>query len=165
MNLQHALARVAIGMIIAFSAASLPLMIAARTRHSDVDLISHYARFLEGPTDALEHANIACRWTADVQSATHYCVFTPESGPVARVTFCCAHGAVQAIVIVARPKDLVLGDLVLMWGMPSIERYGRWMRLHWPQQLALVADLSNVPTLNYWLPVERITFVPEFATS
>ncbi len=54
---------------------------------------------------------------------------------------------------------LTIGDLMLLWGRPDIQRSGRVAQVHWPSPsvTALAVGQSARP-LNYFTPVVHISF-------
>jgi hypothetical protein len=86
------------------------------------------------------------------------CIYIPTSGAFSRIVVV-ANGSIVSTEFTVRRQWVMVGDLFLLWGKPTIQIQGRSATLSWPRPGAVISlTLSPNRRFRYILPVGSIKF-------
>jgi hypothetical protein len=119
---------------------------------------SDYAEILPGrPGSGLSTLRFSC--TPDYSDYTHvqYCTRAPATGPFYLVAVTVPDGVVSRVNFAVRPGALTIGDLVLLWGRPSIRLYRKSAVFGWPRLGVYASGWAESQRFSYTVPVLRLS--------
>ena len=94
----------------------------------------------------------------DVVEGRNICIFSPTGGPFEIIYLYVSEGTVDSITFVARVGALNIGDLALLWGTPTMQRFQRSALFKWPSMQTSADGLPLTWGFSYYFPVVHITF-------
>jgi hypothetical protein len=126
----------------------------------EYDPFAPYSDLMPGQSrDALTQWEFNCATTI-IPSFSESCSLTPESGIFSeiQVKFAADTGRIEKTVFLSRENRLSLGDLVLLWGKPEIDIYGRTANLRWHDSHVVAIPQTYRSPVAYRVPLTYIAF-------
>ena len=92
-----------------------------------------------------------------LSSAYETCTINPDTGDMAHIHMQFVNGEVSQVFLTFRENSVKVGDLMLLWGRPEIERLERATLLHWQNRQISALVQRPVRRVSALLPVTRLT--------
>lgn len=146
--------------LMTIASVSMTALVTVPHNQQPFDPFAPYVDILPGQSqDAVLQQGFNCQ--INIAPVFHEtCSLTPETGMFSEIQVWIAFdtGRVSRVVFEPREKALTLGDLVVLWGNPEIDIYGRIANLRWRNAHVVAIPQTDQGEFSYWLPIGYVAF-------
>jgi hypothetical protein len=125
-----------------------------RSPEASTNPFSTYMEWLQPGIDADKFNGFSCE--PGDRSATDRCIYRGQGDEAFDVIVAVPYGRVEQINMKARTEDILLGNLIAIWGRPMVQRQLHFTTFSWPRDHITATSRVTTDDLNYFVPIEQI---------
>jgi hypothetical protein len=115
-----------------------------------------YADVFPGqPASAVQARAFSCQSYAPAETV---CIFTPVAGAFLSVQVVISEGTIHNLTFILCDNTLLVGDLAMFLGMPTVHRLYHTVFFFLPSSLVKAETIAHGEQFSLFLPVRSITF-------
>lgn len=140
-------------------AVNITLMIAPQHIQPSGNLFSPFADVFPGQTkEAVEARGFVCRLNRSAFPADENCTMSPDTGIFTQIGLVISADRVRHVTFLARENALELGDLVVIYGTPTLRAFGTETYFMWLGGGIMASTHAYMDGFSLFLPIWSISF-------